>query len=190
MVTGLAVIVAIGAQNAYILRQGVRREHIGIIIAMCLACDVTLISLGTFGFGVIVERLPGLIDIMRWAGVAYLLWFAFMSFRSAMRSESVNLNGGGQSLRTVVLTCLSLSFLNPHAYLDTIVLLGSIANQHGPAKWDFAGGAMAASVIWFVGFGLGARALARPLNRATVWRGIDIGVGVVMLAIAGGLAFS
>lgn len=189
IVTGLAIIMAIGAQNAYILRQGIRREHIGAIIAVCLVSDVLLISAGTAGFGVLVERLPWLVDVMKWGGIGYLIWFAITSFRSAAKQESVNLSGDGKTLRTAVVTTLSLTFLNPQAYLDTIVLLGAVANQHGAERWDFAGGAMTASVIWFLGFGLGARALARPLNRASVWRSIDIGVGVIMLAIAGKLLF-
>lgn len=187
--TGLAIIVAIGAQNAYILRQGIRREHIGAIIAVCLASDVLLISIGTAGFGVLLERAPWLVSGMKWGGVAYLTWFAFSSFRNAVTAGQVSLTGTGKSLGAAIGTALTLTFLNPHAYLDTIVLLGSIANQQ-PSRWDFALGAMGASVVWFLGFGLGARALARPLNRRAVWRGIDIAVGVVMLGMAASLAFS
>lgn len=188
---GLALIIAIGAQNAYVLRQGIRRQHVGVVVGICLAADALLIALGTLGIGVIVERASWLLTTLRWAGVVYLVWFALRSFHAAWRPGSLTADdggGSGSSWRAVAVMTLSLTFLNPHVYLDTVVMLGNLANQHGDARWVFAGGAVTGSFVWFPALGLGARALAKSLARPAVWRGIDIGVGIVMLVIAFSLA--
>ena len=182
MLTGLALIVAIGAQNAFVLRQGIRREHVLVVVAICTAADALLITVGTLGIGSVVERAPWLLTALRWGGVAYLIWFATGSFRSALSSHSLTADdavGPGGSLRKVALT-----FLNPHVYLDTMVMLGNLANQHGDQRWTYTLGAITGSVLWFPALGLGARALAKPLNRPGTWRAVDIGVGVVMLLVA------
>ncbi|MCT1591553.1 LysE/ArgO family amino acid transporter [Kocuria palustris] len=187
MLTGLALIVAIGAQNAFVLRQGIRREHVLVVVAICTAADALLITVGTLGIGSVVERAPWLLTALRWGGVAYLVWFAIGSFRSALSSHSLTADdavGPGGSLRRVALTTLALTFLNPHVYLDTMVMLGNLANQHGDQRWTYTLGAITGSVLWFPALGLGARALAKPLNRPGTWRGVDIGVGVVMLLVA------
>ena len=180
---GLALIVAIGAQNAYVLRQGLRREHVGAVVAVCLAADIALIAAGTLGIGALVERAPTVLDLLRWAGAAYLVWFAASSFRSAARPRRLT-ETNDRSRGSVVLTAAALTFLNPHVYLDTVVMLGSLANTHGTLRWAFAAGAMAASAVWFTGLGFGARALSGPLGRPTTWRVLDVVIGLVMLGLA------
>lgn len=188
LLTGLALIVAIGAQNAFVLRQGLRREHVGAVVAVCAASDVLLILTGTAGIGLLVRNVPWALEALRWLGVAYLVWFALSSFRSALRPGALEAQAP-RSRSSVVGTTLALTWLNPHVYLDTVVMLGNLANQHGPdGRWVFAGGACAASVLWFSLLGWGARALAGPLGRPAVWRGVDLAVGVLMLAIAARLA--
>mgnify|MGYP002758161465 CR=1 FL=1 len=183
-VTGLALIVAIGAQNAFLLRQGIRREHLVEVVLVCILGDVLLITAGTAGIGVIVEAVPWLLEVLRWAGVLYLIWFAIGSFRSAARPGKLEPEAPA-SRGSVVLTALAITFLNPHVYLDTVVLLGSLANQHGPSdRWIFAGGAVLGSVIWFTCLGYGARLLAKVLDKPSTWRVVDLVVGVVMLGLA------
>lgn len=187
LLSGLALIVALGAQNAFVLRQGIRREHVGAVVVICAVADVALMSLGTLGIGTIVERAPWLLTTLRWGGAAYLVWFAIGSFRSAAAPRTMadaETAGAGGSLRRVVLTTLALTFLNPHVYLDTVVMLGNLANQQGEQRWAFTTGAWSGSFVWFTALGLGARALARPLSRPATWRVVDLGVGVVMLLIA------
>ena len=184
---GLSLIIAIGAQNAWVLRQGIRLEHVGTVVALCALSDVLLIAAGTLGVGALVTTFPVVLVVLKWGGVAYLLWFAFTSFRSAVRPRALT-DAAPRSAGSVAATTLALTFLNPHVYLDTVVLLGSLANQHGPDRWVFAGGAMVGSVVWFTGLGFGARALARPLAKPGVWRAIDTVIGVVMVGIAFTLA--
>lgn len=186
---GLALIVAIGAQNAYVLRQGLRREHVGAVVAVCLAADIALIAAGTLGIGALMERAPAVLDALRWAGAAYLAWFAVRSFRSAARPGELT-GTGERSRHSVILTAASLTFLNPHVYLDTVVMLGSLANTHGALRWAFAGGAMLASAAWFTVLGFGARALSGPLGRPTTWRVLDVVIGFLMLGLAAYLALS
>lgn len=193
LVAGLALIVAIGAQNAFVLRQGIRREHVLVVVGICALSDALLISAGTLGIGAVVERAPWALTALRWGGAAYLVWFAIGSFRAALTDRRLTAaadDGGGGSLRRAVLTTLGLTFLNPHVYLDTVVMLGSLAQRHGELRWAFAAGAMTGSVLWFGALGLGARALAGPLDRPGTWRALDVAVGVVMLLIAARLILS
>lgn len=184
LLTGLALIVAIGAQNAFVLRQGVRREHVGIVVALCLASDAALILGGTFGIGAVVSRFPEVLTALKWGGAAYLGWWAIRSFAAAFKPSSLSADAP-RSRGSVVATTLALTYLNPHVYLDTVVLLGSLANQHGPdSRWIFAAGAVAGSTIWFSGLGYGARALSGVLNSPRTWRMVDVAIGVVMLVIA------
>ena len=184
MLTGLALIVAIGAQNAFVLRQGIRREHIGAVVAVCMAGDALLIVGGTAGIGAVVTRFHGALEVLRWAGAAYLLWFAVRSFLAAAK-PSVLAEQAPRSKHSVFATTAALTFLNPHVYLDTVVLLGSLANQQGPdLRWIFAAGAVAGSILWFSGLGYGARALAGVLGSPRTWRWIDAGIGVLMLVLA------
>ena len=180
---GLSLIVAIGAQNAFVLRQGIRREHVGVVVSICAACDFVLIIAGTLGVGALVTAHPVVLTVFKWAGAAYLLWFAFTSFRSAMHPQALEMRESSPS-RSIVLSALAITLLNPHVYLDTVVMLGNLANQHGPDRWWFTLGACLASLIWFPALGYGARALAGPLGRPGVWRLIDLVIGMVMIAIA------
>lgn len=184
MLTGLALIVAIGTQNAFVLRQGVRREHVGAVVAVCMAGDALLILAGTAGIGALVTRFPAALEVLRWAGAAYLLWFAVRSFRAAARPSALA-EQAPRSRNSVIATTVALTFLNPHVYLDTVVLLGSLANQQGPGlRWIFAGGAVAGSVLWFSVLGYGARILAGVLASPRTWRWIDASIGVLMVILA------
>ncbi|MEX5296305.1 LysE/ArgO family amino acid transporter [Kocuria sp. CPCC 205268] len=182
--SGLALIVAIGAQNAFVLRQGIRREHVGVVVVLCAVSDAVLILGGTAGIGALVSRFPGVLDVLRWGGAAYLAWWAVRSFVSALRPAALTAEAP-RSRGSVVATTLALTYLNPHVYLDTVVLLGSLANQHGPdTRWVFAGGAVVGSVVWFSALGYGARALSGVLSSPRTWRVVDLVIGVVMLALA------
>lgn len=266
VLTCLALIVAIGAQSLFIMRQAIRRDRLMLTLAVCLAGDIVLISAGTAGVGVVAERAPWVLQALTWAGVAYLLWFAYGSFRSALvpqrsrpalpddgaqpggdgadapapeaghgggaasgpagggcgqdgsavrpgatgvehgsvatrpalavriRSRRSRRHGGPGAARAltpvpmVVLSALSVSMLNPHAILDTVVMLGTLANAHGADKWLFAAGAVTGSATWFLTLGLGTRALAPLLDTPRTWRIVDGVVGVVMVGIAAKLA--
>ncbi|MBT2565012.1 amino acid transporter [Arthrobacter sp. ISL-85] len=184
MLTGLALIVAIGAQNAFVLRQGIRREHIGVVVAVCMAGDALLIVAGTAGIGALVTQFPGVLEVLRWAGAAYLLWFAVRSFLAAVKPSALE-EQASRSRNSVIATTAALTFLNPHVYLDTVVLLGSLANQQGPGlRWTFAGGAVTGSVLWFSALGYGARTLAGVLTSPRTWRWIDASIGVLMVILA------
>jgi L-lysine exporter family protein LysE/ArgO len=185
--TGLSLIVAIGAQNAFVLRQGIRREHVAAVALLCSVADAALILAGVTGIGTIVERAPVLLDVVRWAGAAFLLAYAVLALRRAVRPGELHAATGGApvGLRPVLLTAAALTFLNPHVYLDTVLLLGSIANQHGhDGRWVFALGATAGSLLWFFGLAYGARRLAPLFARPSAWRVLDGVIAAVMAAIA------
>ena len=188
---GLALIVAIGAQNAYVLRLGLARNHVAVAVAICAISDAVLIAAGISGLGAIVRNYPQALIVMKWVGVAYLLWFAAASFWRA-RSPEVLLPSDAvpQSLRSVVLMTLGFTWLNPHVYVDTVLLLGSIGNQYGADRWWFGLGAVTASIVWFVSLGFGARWLSRWMSRPLTWRLLDLAIGVIMIAIAVRLAFA
>ncbi|MGL5825631.1 MAG: LysE/ArgO family amino acid transporter [Nocardioides sp.] len=188
LLLGTSLIVAIGAQNAYVLRQGVRRDHVGAVVVICMVSDVALIAAGTVGIGSVVTRLPWVLNAMTWFGVAYLIWFGLNSLRSAYSSHSLHADAP-TTARSVIVTTLALTYLNPHVYLDTVVLVGNLANQYGPqGRWWFAGGAALGSVVWFTALGFGARVLATPLGKPSVWRVIDVLIALVMFALAAKLA--
>ena len=188
---GASLIVAIGAQNAFVLRQGIRREHVLPVAAICVVVDATLISLGVAGFGAIVERVPQLLAVTAWGGAAFLGVHGALSLRSALKPHALRADEArpsGRSLSAVVATALAVSLLNPHVYLDTVVLLGSVASQY-PAglRPSFALGAMTASATWFFGLGFGARVLAPLFARPVAWRVLDLLIAAIMWAIAGSL---
>lgn len=186
LVTGLSLIVAIGAQNAYVLRQGLARDHVGIVVAICALSDVVLIGAGVSGIGTIVERAPWALDVVRWLGVAFLAWYGVSTLLRARRAESLHAaNGAAGGRRGIAGRALALTWLNPHVYLDTVLLLGSIANHEGPTgRWWFALGACVASMLWFCGLGYGARLAGRVLASPRAWRVLDVLIGLTMLAIA------
>jgi L-lysine exporter family protein LysE/ArgO len=191
LLTGLSLIVAIGAQNAFVLRQGLAREHIGLVVAICTLSDVVLIAAGVAGIGTIVERAGWALDVVRWLGVAFLTWYGVSSLLRARRAESLRAAGDrvASSRRAVGGKAVALTWLNPHVYLDTVLLLGSIANHQGSAgRWWFAVGACLGSALWFTGLGYGARAAGPLLAKPRAWQVLDVLIGVTMLAIAYSLA--
>lgn len=185
--TGLGLIVAIGAQNAWVLRQGVRREHIGLVVAICALSDLVLIAAGTGAIRIVTGMAPWVLEVLRWGGVIYLVAFALTSFRSALRPGALE-QSAARPAASVAATTLALTWLNPHVYLDTVLMLGTVTNNFGSARWWAAAGAGAASVLWFTGLGLGARALSGPLSSPRTWRVADVLVGCVMLGVAAHLA--
>lgn len=189
LLTGLTLIIAIGAQNAFVLRQGLAREHVAVVVAICAVSDLVLIVAGVAGIGTIVEQAGWLIDAITWFGVAFLTWYGLRSLLAARHSGALA-TGAPEPLtrRTAVLTATALTWLNPHVYLDTVLLLGSIANTHGDDRWWFAVGAGTASILWFSGLGFGARLLSPLLARPRAWQVLDVLIGLTMLAIAAMLA--
>jgi len=184
---GLSLIIAIGAQNAYVLRQGLRREHVVAVIVICALSDLVLIGLGVGGAGLVFDAVPWLVPAVRFAGAAFLLVYAVLAARRAIRPTATLTasDASGQAkLATVVATALALTWLNPHVYLDTVVLLGSIASTHGEYRWAFGAGAGVASIAWFTALGLGARLLAPVFARPLAWRILDGLIAVVMVGIA------
>ena len=189
--TGLSLIVAIGAQNAFMLRQGLRLEHVGPVAALCALADAALICAGVLGIGTLVEQAPVVLDVLKWFGVAFLICYAAIALRRAVHPDTLHAagSGTGASLGAVLTTAAALTFVNPHVYLDTVLLLGSIANQHGDGgRWVFATGAVLASVGWFLGLGYAARGLAPLFARPIAWRVLDVSIAVVMILIALSLA--
>lgn len=224
---GLSLIVAIGAQNVFVLRQGIRREHVLVVAAICTVSDALLIAAGVGGMGAMLQAMPWLVGVARWAGAAFLVGYAVLAARRALRGGDEGLvvedatpataddaaraatasgsgaasgshvaTGAGGAVTTAasraprtallpaVLTVLALTWLNPHVYLDTVVLLGSVGATYGDARWTFALGAAAASVVWFFGLAYGARLLGGVLASPRAWRVLDGIIAAVMLAIA------
>lgn len=187
---GLSLIVAIGAQNVFVLRQGLRRSHVLPVVLVCAVSDVVLICAGVAGLGGVLDRAPGVATAARVAGAAFLLGYAVLAARRALRPvevENLEAERGTGSRRAAVLTALALTWLNPHVYLDTVLLLGSVAASHGDLRWWFGLGATTASVVWFTALGFGARLVAPLFARPGAWRVLDGAIAVVMLVIAVGL---
>jgi L-lysine exporter family protein LysE/ArgO len=230
---GFSLIIAIGAQNLFVLRQGLRREHVLAVAAICAISDAALIALGVSGIGLVLEAVPWLVDVVRWAGALFLVTYGVLAARRAWKptgaalastdGPDAGIDAGAEPARRsgapttgstraigehdvrvrganvettsptptpartrllpVILTCLALTWLNPHVYLDTVFLLGTVSSTHGDARWLFAAGAMAASVIWFFGLAFGARLLSRWLSTPRAWRILDGVIAVVMIAL-------
>jgi L-lysine exporter family protein LysE/ArgO len=205
LLTGLSLIVAIGAQNAFVLRQGLRRARVGAIVAVCTLSDIALIIAGVSGIGAVVQHADWALQAVRWFGVAFLTWYGLSSAWRARRPSALapspagdNTNGtngnagaGGEpGLASTIRRAMALTWLNPHVYLDTVVLLGSIANSRGPVdRWWFAVGAVLASTLWFAGLGFGARFAAPLLTTPRAWQVLDLLIAATMLAIAAKLVF-
>jgi L-lysine exporter family protein LysE/ArgO len=187
---GLSLIIAIGAQNAFVIRQGLTKKFVLLTVLICAFSDALLIALGASGLGALIKSNKNVLEFVRWFGVIYLLWFAFKSARSAFRKVSLNSAGEASGdIKSVVLTVLALTFLNPHVYLDTVILLGSISNQFGSDKWFFVLGAMIASFTWFTAIGFGAKSASRFMSKPIFWKILDSLIAAIMLSIAVFLAF-
>jgi len=187
--TGFSLIVAIGAQNAFILRQGLTRQYIFLIVTVCAFSDALLIALGTFGLGALIQAVPNLLEIMRWLGVAYLTWFGLSSVRRAIKTNALTVGEDAPvSLKKTMLLTLGFTFLNPHVYLDTVILVGSLANHFGDNKWFFAIGAAIASFTWFFSLGFAASKLAVLMAKPVFWKILDIFIAAVMFSLAINLA--
>jgi L-lysine exporter family protein LysE/ArgO len=183
---GLSLIVAIGAQNAFVLRQGLLRRHVLAVCLICALSDALLIAAGVAGFGALVERLPALPRVMAWLGAAFLFWYGLTRFREALHPAGLRAaEEGAVSLRAAAATCLAFTWLNPHVYLDTVVLLGGIATRFaGSARLAFGVGAVVASFLFFFALGYGARLLAPWFARPGAWRVLDTAVGLTMWLLA------
>ncbi len=190
---GGSLIIAIGAQNAFVLRQGIARNRVLVVVATCVLCDWVLIALGAIGFGAVVEVFPQVTSIAAWGGAAFLAVYGALSFRAALHPGSLADKGAEQPARfattySAVAATLAISLLNPHVYLDTVVLLGGIAAQYaGELRWAFVVGACAASLAWFSALGFGARLVAPLFERPVTWRVLDVVIGTIMWWIAAGL---
>lgn len=177
------LIVAIGAQNAFVLRQGLKRRHVGLVVALCAGSDLLLILLGVAGIGALVQAHPGLLGVMRFGGAAFLGGYGLMAALRAWRGTEALAPGdtGQDGWRRVALACLAFTFLNPHVYLDTMILLGSLSTRYpGVLRWAFAAGACTASVAWFAALGFGARLLQPVFRSARAWRILDAGIALFM----------
>ena len=182
---GLSLIIAIGAQNAFVIRQGLTKKFVLLTVLICAFSDALLIALGASGLGALIKANKNILEFVRWFGVAYLLWFAFKSARSAFKKEVLNSAGEASAdKKSVILTVLGLTFLNPHVYLDTVILLGSISNQFGSDKWFFVTGAIFASFLWFTSIGFGAKSASRFMSKPIFWKILDSLIAVIMLSIA------
>lgn len=189
--TSLGLIVAIGAQNAFVLRQGLTKKHVGVVVAICAASDALLMAAGTAGLGAVLQGLPWLLEAFRWLGVAYLSWFAYRSIMASRKHSTLEpAEAKSMPLGKVIATVLTFTFLNPHVYLDTVLLVGSIANSFGDNRWLYMIGAASASVIWFSSLGFGARGLSRFTSNPRFWQVLDLAIAAVMLTIAATLAFA
>ncbi|WP_373692876.1 LysE/ArgO family amino acid transporter [Agromyces silvae] len=211
---GLSLIIAIGAQNLFVLRQGIRREHVLAVALTCAISDLVLIFVGVSGVGAVLAAVPWLIDAVRWAGAAFLVGYGLLAARRALRPSGAALSvpaaegassevdgrdarpeasgrshaevavaTRGATLTATLATCLALTWLNPHVYLDTVFLLGTIANTHGDGRWVFAAGAGLGSIAWFLALAYGARLLGGVLASPRAWRILDAVIAVVMIAL-------
>ncbi len=187
---GMGLIVAIGAQNAFVLRQGLRLEHVTAVVAVCALSDLALIVAGVLGAGAALDRVTWLVPVVCFAGAVFLLGYGVLAARRALRPGALLPDDAGtrSGLLATVGTCLALTWLNPHVYLDTVVLLGSMASTYGEHQWEFAAGAGVGSIVWFTALGFGARLLRPVFARPTAWRVLDGGIAVVMTALAVSLA--
>jgi L-lysine exporter family protein LysE/ArgO len=190
-VASFTLIAAIGAQNAFVLRQGIRREHVLPVVAMCTMSDIVLIAAGIAGVGALVSAHPNALNVAKFGGAAFLVGYGLLAAKRAWRPSSLTPSDAAPArLGAVLLTCAALTFLNPHVYLDTVVLLGALANQHRDGRWLFGIGAVTASAVWFVSLGLGARRLAGLFATPLTWRILDGIIAVTMTALGLSLALS
>jgi L-lysine exporter family protein LysE/ArgO len=190
-IASFTLIAAIGAQNAFVLRQGIRGEHVLTVVAVCTVSDIVLISAGIAGFGALINAHPSVVDIAKFGGAAFLVGYGLLAARRSWRPSSLTPSESAPArLVQVIVTCLALTWLNPHVYLDTVVLLGAIANEHRDDRWLFGIGAVTASAVWFISLGLGARRLANLFANALTWRILDGLIAVMMIGLGISIAVS
>lgn len=184
---GAGLIVAIGAQNAFVLRQGLQRQYVSAVVLICVVADAALILAGVSGMGLVIKQQPALLQWLRYIGAAFLAAYGLMAARRAWRGESGlrPADAGAASLSRVLLTCLAFTLLNPHVYLDTVVLLGSLSTHYADGgNWSFAWGACTASLLWFSGLGFGAQMLLPMFRAPAAWRILDVVIALLMLGLA------
>ena len=183
---GLSLILAIGAQNAFVLKQGLKREHVFLVCLTCAASDAILILFGVMGLGIIIDRAPWLMPVMRYGGAAFLVLYGAKSFIAAWRSSDVLQQAGDikAALLPTLLTCAALTWLNPHVYLDTVLLIGSVSTQFPGERGLFAAGAMLSSFVFFFSLGYAAAWLRPIFAKPMSWRVLEVVVGITMWAIA------
>jgi len=183
---GISLILAIGAQNAFVLKQGLKRQHVFVVCLICALSDAILISAGVAGFGAIVKQFPLIEQVSRYAGAAFLLVYSLLSFKTAFTTEHSMKAEGKEvgSVLTAIVTCLAFTWLNPHVYLDTLVLLGSISTQYEGQQLSFAMGAILGSFVFFFSLGYGARLLIPVFKNPKAWKVLEFLIGFVMLALA------
>ena len=191
--TGFSLILAIGAQNAFVLRQGLRGEHVFWVALVCAVSDAILITAGVLGFGALVEVWPAFPVIMRYGGAAFLIAYGALRMRSAMRGgDALEIRGTAQPIWPAITTCLVLTWANPHVYLDTLALIGAISTNYpwGMEKTGFGIGATSASFVFFFGLAYGARLLAPIMQNARAWVVLDVCIALLMWSIAAGLVLT
>ncbi|MGV8913754.1 MAG: LysE/ArgO family amino acid transporter [Rhodoglobus sp.] len=186
---GLSLIIAIGAQNAFVLRQGLRREHVTAVVLVCTLSDIVLILAGIAGLGALIQQAGWLLVVARIGGALFLLVYAFLSIRRAARPHTLTATtaGTGMTLAAALSTALALTWLNPHVYIDTVLLLGSIGGTYGDDRWWFALGACLGSIVWFAAIGYGSRYLRPLFAKPMAWRVLDIVIAVIMVVLAASL---
>jgi L-lysine exporter family protein LysE/ArgO len=190
-IASFTLIAAIGAQNAFVLRQGIRREHVLPVVALCTVSDIVLISAGIAGVGALISAHPSAMNIAKFGGALFLIGYGLLAARRVWRPSSMTPSERTPArLAEVLVTCAAMTFLNPHVYLDTVVLLGALANEHRDEKWLFGAGAVTASAVWFVSLGLGARRLAGLFANPQTWRILDGFIAVMMIGLGVSLALS
>ena len=189
--TGLGLIIAIGAQNAFVLRQGLRREYVFPIVLFAALSDALLIVVGIAGLGAVIQGFPFALEVIRYVGSAYLIWFGISALRRAIKPSSLEAASDSKgSVAGALLSIAALTFLNPHVYLDTVILLGGVANQFNDDRWLFGLGAACASFVWFFSLGYFAKFLSRYVSNPKFWRVLDSFIAVVMFTIAVLLLFA
>lgn len=185
--TGAGLIIAIGAQNAFVLRQGLQRNFVWSVVAICSLGDIVLICSGVAGIGHLLQAWPNLLQILRFVGAAFLAVYGLMAARRALHGNEILKPAAevAKSRKTVLMTCMAFTFLNPHVYLDTMVLVGSLSTRYpGDGKWMFGLGACSASIIWFTSLALGARFLQPIFRRSAAWRVLDTFIALFMLCLS------
>ena len=190
-IASFTLIAAIGAQNAFVLRQGIRREHVLPVVALCTVSDIVLIAAGIAGVGALISAHPGALSIAKFGGAVFLIGYGLLAARRAWRPSALTpAETAPARLAQVLVTCAALTFLNPHVLLDTVVLLGALANEHRDERWLFGIGAVTASAVWFVSLGLGARRLAGLFATPLTWRILDGLIAIMMIGLGVWMATS